>query len=58
MRRRREAGRERENVERALMVITGEQPVHWFLCVVFLLFTFFQFYFAALVYFDLGLLCS
>ena len=49
----------RGKVEEALLivVIVSEQPVLCF-CVVFLLFTFPIFYFVALIYLNLGLLCS
>ena len=54
------AGREGESVERVLVVIASEQPVHclfvwFFLC---LPFPFFIFYFAALIYLHLGLVYS
>ena len=57
MRRRRGAGREREHVEGALVIVASEQPVLCF-CVVLFFYFFPIFYFAALIYLHLGLLCS
>ena len=55
------AGRERESVERALVVIASEQaacPLFVFLCGFSFVYFFPFFCFAALIYPHLGLLCS